>query len=75
MKDMITNFEEVMELVKQISEFEPISMECIICMIIYTEASKYKEPAVDIVARIWDAVQAVNEILGPYQPDKKGEVQ
>ena len=65
MKDIITNYEEAMELVKQISEFEPISMETIICMIIDTESSKYKEPAVDIVERMWDAVQAVNEILGP----------
>lgn len=71
MKDIITNFGEAMELVKQISEFDPISMETLICMIIDTESSKYKEPAVDIVERMWDAVQAVNEILGPYQPDKK----
>lgn len=73
MKDIVTNYEEAMELVKQISEFEPISMEIIICMLIDTEASNYKEFVLDIVKRIWDAVQAVNEILGPYQPDKKGE--
>lgn len=74
MKTIITHYEEAMELVKQISEFEPISMETIICMIIDTESSKYKEPAVDIVERMWDAVQAVNEILGSYQPDTKEEV-
>ena len=73
MKDIKTNYEEAMELVKQVSQFEPISMEVIICMIIDTEASKYKEPAVDIVERVLDAVQEVNEILGPWQPDKKGE--
>ena len=70
MKDSITNIKEAMELVKQTSEFEPISMEAI-CMIIDTESLKYKEPAVDNVERIWDAVQAVNEILGPYQPGRE----
>lgn len=53
MKSIVNNYEEAMELAKEISEFEPISMEAIICMIIDTEASKYKEPAVDIVDRIW----------------------
>lgn len=74
MKTIITHYEEAMELVNQISQFDPMSMEIITCMIIDTESSKYKEPAVDIVERMWDAVQAVNEILGPYQPDTKEEV-
>jgi len=75
MKTIVNNIDAAMELVNQISQFDPVSMESIICIIIDTESSKYKEPALDIVERIWDAVKAVNEILGSYQTDKKGEVQ
>lgn len=67
MKDTVTNFDEVFELVNQISQFEPISIEVIICMIIDTESAKYKKSVVEILGRICDAVQAVNEVLGPYR--------
>ena len=72
MKDIVTNYEEAMELVNQILQFGQMSIEIITCMIIDIEALKYKEPAVDIAERIWDAVQAVNEDLGPYAP-RQGE--
>lgn len=74
MKDIITNFEEAMELVNRISQFDPISMEAITCMIIDTESAKYEETYSDILDRICCAVHVVNEDLGLYQLDKKGEL-
>lgn len=74
MKTIISNFEEVTELVNQIMQFTPISLEAIICTIIDTESAKYKVPVVDILEHICDAVLSVNEELGAYQLDKKGEL-
>lgn len=70
MKSILNNFDEALDLVNQLSQFDPMSMEIILCMTIDTESSKNKEPVVDIVERIFDAVQAVNEALGPYQTRK-----
>lgn len=74
MKTIITNYDEAMDLVHQIAEFDPMSMEIIICMTIDTESAEYKESVVDILDRVCTAVHAVNEELGPYRTDKKEEV-
>ena len=73
MKFIITDYEEAMELVNQISQFDPMSMEIITCMIIDTESAKYEEAYSDILDRICGAVHGINEDLGTYQLDKKGE--
>lgn len=73
MKFIITDYDEAMELINQISQFDPMSIEIITCMIIDTESAKYEEPYGEILDRICAAVHGVNEDLGPYRTDKKGE--
>lgn len=66
MKNILTNYDEAMELVNQIAEFDPLSIEVIICMTIDTESAKYKDLPGDVLDRICTAVHAVNEELGPH---------
>lgn len=66
MKTIINNYDEAMELVHQIAQFDPMSVEIIICMTIDTELARYKESVGDILDRIITAVHAVNDELGPY---------
>lgn len=73
MKSIITNTDESMELINQISQFDHVSMTSIICTLIDIVSVKSKEPVAGILERICDAVIAAQELLGPYQPDKKGE--
>lgn len=69
MKNLVTNYGEAMELVHQIVQFDPMNIEIILCMTIDIESAKYKETAGAILDRIFNAVHAVNEELGPYQLD------
>lgn len=53
----------------QISEFDDVRMMSIICALIDIISARSKEPVLDIVVSIEDAVLTVNEVLGPYRPD------
>lgn len=68
MKNFITNIEEAKDLVDQISQFDVVSVESIICALIDMVSAKSEEPVIDIIGAISRAVIAVNEALGPYRP-------
>lgn len=73
MKNFITNIEEATELTDQISEFDDVSMMSIICALIDIISARSKEPVLDIVVSIEDAVLTVNEVLWPYNPGTREE--
>lgn len=67
MKNMISNLDEVLSLVSHFSEFDDTSMKSIICILIDKVSETSKEPVLNIVVDICDAVLAVNGVMGPYR--------
>ena len=67
MKNILINGDEAQELVNQIAEFDTISMNAIICMLIDTSAAKSGDDAVEIADTVYMAVKSINQEFGAYR--------
>ena len=67
MKNILANYDDAINLVNQIAEFDPRSMQSIICMLIDTCTAKYGGKAPELAEDISIAVRLVNEQVGEYR--------
>lgn len=67
MKNLFENFDEAENLVNSVADFDFMTIQSLICMMIDTCAAKYKEDATAIADSICTAVHEVNETYGAYQ--------
>ena len=67
MKEIFANYNEAQNIINQISEFDDLGMQTIICMLIDTCAAKYDLNACEIADIVCTLVHAVNADLGAYR--------
>lgn len=67
MKTIIANINEAMSIVDQISQFDPVAVQSILCMAIDTTGALTGENPVEIAKNIYTAVSTINAEFGAYQ--------
>ncbi len=67
MKNLFSNYEEAENLIKTATEFDEITMQSLICMMIDACSAKYHTDAREIATNICTAVHEINDMMGAYR--------
>ena len=66
MKNIIENIDEAMSIVNELSQFDSVAVQSILCMAVDTIGAIHGQDPVEIAENIFTAVTAVNAEYGAY---------